>query len=396
MTLALAASLTIPEYGRAKVACSSETAARMAQDGHVSVVPMPNPGEFEIRARHKVGILRYGDLEIRITPKVSVSRLLYLATYGTIDDDAWKDYEALLDRTDDPFSALAHALAFHAEWALRPTPLQGYVTHEESEARIRGRIRFDRQMACRAGVLLPVELRYDEYELGIAENRVLKAALLVVARFGASGPLQSHLRHLIAQLDGVEPWINGLPVPDFTFGRLNERYRSALSLAKLILEEDSLEYPQRSRPGTAFLFNMNRVFEKYLESALRRSLEGIFGRVVGQHPSTLDYADTIGLLPDITWWRNEACSAVLDAKYKMVKSETYPNADAYQMLAYCTRLGLRRGYLVYADLDGSSTGVSVIRNADVEIVATWVDISGSIEQLQASIDSLVDRLVDQL
>jgi 5-methylcytosine-specific restriction enzyme subunit McrC len=109
-------------------------------------------------------------------------------------------------------------------------------------------------------------------------------------------------------------------------------------------------------------------------------------------PTNLDHVDTIRLLPDITWWQDGRCRAVIDAKYKRVTNDAFPNADAYQMLAYCTRLGLPTGYLIYADLDGGKPGTSIVRNAGIEIVATWVDISGSIEELQASIDKLAKQL----
>lgn len=39
---------------------------------------------------------------------------------------------------------------------------------------------------------------------------------------------------------------------------------------------------------------------------------------------------------------------MIDAKYKAEKSRGYPNADLYQLLAYCTVLGLRTGHSVYA------------------------------------------------
>jgi len=363
----------------------------MHDDGHVVVAPTDSVGVYEVRARQKVGVLRYGSLELRIVPKVSVSRLLYLATFR--DDAWWPQLETMLDEADDPFSAIAHALAFHGDKALRPTPLQGYVTHERAEMRVRGRLLFDRQLASRAGVLLPAELRFDEYELGIIENRVLKAALLVVTRFVTDAELGARLRHLLARLDGVPPWTVGQPVPAITFGRANERYRSAIALARLVLERRSLDYPLQTSMGTAFLFNMDSVFESYLEAALRVEVEHRGGRVEGQHKVALDFGETIQMKPDITWWQGNQCVAVLDAKYKHTTSESYPNADAYQMLAYCTRLGLDRGFLVYADLDGTDTGTSVIRNAGVEIVVTAVDIGGSITELQASIVELADLVV---
>jgi 5-methylcytosine-specific restriction enzyme subunit McrC len=39
---------------------------------------------------------------------------------------------------------------------------------------------------------------------------------------------------------------------------------------------------------------------------------------------------------------------VVDAKYKAEKPAGFPQADLYQLLAYCTVLGLRDGHLIYA------------------------------------------------
>lgn len=378
---------SLPEYASVEIEIEPAIAADMHADGHVSVAPAGTTGLYSVTAKHKVGVLRYGDVELRIVPKVAVSRLLYLATY-TDDSGSWQELDTLLGAADDPLSALAHALAFHGEAALRPTPLQGYVTHEAAERRLRGRLLFDQQLSRRPGIHLPVELRYDEYEVNIVENRVLKTALGIVERHVLDPSVARRLAHLRFRLDGVEPWPAGMSVPTFNFTRLNQRYRAALALARLILEQRSLEFPDQTQRGSAFLFNMNHIFEKYVEAELRRQLEGRGGRVDGQRKSYLDEADKVLMKPDVTWWLGDQCLAVIDAKYKRTTSDDYPNADAYQMLAYCTRLGLRRGVLVYADLDGGAGDSTIIRNAGVEIITTALDISGSIEELRSSATAL--------
>jgi 5-methylcytosine-specific restriction enzyme subunit McrC len=61
--------------------------------------------------------------------------------------------------------------------------------------------------------------------------------------------------------------------------------------------------------------------------------------------------------------------AVVDAKYKAERPEGFPDADLYQMLAYCTVLGLAEGHLVYAK--GNEPVMShQIRRAGVTIHAT--------------------------
>ena len=385
---------SLPEYASVEIDVAPAIAADMHADGHVSVAPSVTPGHYLVTAKHKVGVLRYGDVEVRIVPKVAVSRLLYLATYAD-DPGSWQEINTLLAAADDPLSALAHAMTYHGEAALRPTPLQGYVTHETAERRLRGRVLFAQQLSRRPGIHLPVELRYDEYEVNIVENRVLKAALGIVERHVADRALSRRLAHLRFRLDGVDPWPAGVRVPTFSFTRLNERYRAALALARLVLNQDSLEFSDQTHRGTAFLFNMNNVFEKYVEAELRSALEVYGGRVHGQRRTHLDEADTVLLKPDVTWWSGNECLAVVDAKYKRTTSDDYPNADAYQMLAYCTRLSLRRGVLVYADLDGKAGDSTIVRNADIEIVVTALDIGGSIEELRLSATKLADLVSAQ-
>ena len=118
------------------------------------------------------------------------------------------------------------------------------------------------------------------------------------------------------------------------------------------------------------------------------------GQVRGQERVYLDEAGTVLMKPDITWWRRGRCSAVVDAKYKRTTSQDYPNADAYQMLAYCTRLRLGRGWLVYADMGEEAGGTTIVRGPGTEIVVRAVDISGTIEQLEAGVTELAREIAE--
>jgi 5-methylcytosine-specific restriction enzyme subunit McrC len=63
----------------------------------------------------------------------------------------------------------------------------------------------------------------------------------------------------------------------------------------------------------------------------------------------------------------------LDAKYKAEKPSGFPDADLYQMLAYCPALRLRRGHLVYAK-GNEAADHHVVRNSGVEIVQHVLDL----------------------
>lgn len=354
-------TISVAEHAAITVELASEVAAAIHAGGHLTVSPLGH-GRYRLKAAHRVGVLRYGELELRIVPKVPIGRLLHLAAHGGLDG-AWSDLETRLSGVDDPRSALAHVMIWHAQKALAPTPLQGYRTEESAERHLRGRVLFDRQIARRAGVTIPVELRFDEYDRDIVENRVLLAALRRVEPLVDDASLSCTLARLRRKLDGVTPWPSGRRVPEIPWTRLNRRYRAAIRLARLVLERQSLEFDEGSVDGRGFLIDMHRVFEAWLTAALSETMTGFGGDLRAQHPTALDEADTISMYPDITWWRDGRCRAVIDAKYKRVQNASYPNADAYQMLAYCTRLGLGEGWLVYAALEGSPEPSRVIRNA---------------------------------
>lgn len=83
--------------------------------------------------------------------------------------------------------------------------------------------------------------------------------------------------------------------------------------------------------------------------------------------------------------------AVADAKYKAEKRNGYPDADLYQMLAYCTALGLPRGHLVHAG-GGAPRGAHRVRGAGVVLHRHALDLDQPPERLLAAVRELAARL----
>lgn len=138
--------------------------------------------------------------------------------------------------------------------------------------------------------------------------------------------------------------------PDPHWTRLNERYRPAVHLGRLILTSTGLEARTGHHDASAVLVDMNSVFERFVRTALREAL--------GLQPSAfpppqqinrryLDAAGDVRLEPDLTWWHDDRCRLVGDCKYKR-PTGAIPNADVFQMLAYMVEFGLPEGWLVYA------------------------------------------------
>ena len=135
------------------------------------------------------------------------------------------------------------------------------------------------------------------------------------------------------------------------YTRLNSHYRPAVELARLIIENSSLELFHGEVTGASFVLDMNKVFQDFVTVALREKLgvsENTFRSDKKIPRVTLDQAGSIKLEPDLSWWESGKCTFVGDAKYKNITDKAVPESDIYQMLAYTTALNLPGGLLVYA------------------------------------------------
>ena len=97
------------------------------------------------------------------------------------------------------------------------------------------------------------------------------------------------------------------------------------------------------------------------------------------------------LRPDIVWKIRGSAVAVIDAKYKAEKPAGYPNADLYQLLAYCTILGLRSGHLVYAK-GNEKPARHIVRRSGIEIFCHAVDLDQEPDTLISQMRGLAQTI----
>ncbi|MFD6679957.1 McrC family protein [Micromonospora parva] len=370
-----------------------DAASALSSTGLVEVRP-EGGGWWRLLPTGKVGAVRIDGLDVQVQPKVGITRLLFLLGYAM--DPGFRPEDVTATPEPDLWPALAESLIRQAERALGPGVLQGYVSVDESLPLVRGRIRFADQFARRPGIPLPVEVRFDEYATDIAENQILRTALrrmMAVPRLPAGA--RARLAHLDGRLDGVRVLPHGALLPTWRMSRLNARYAPALRMAQLVLRYQSAEPGPGDVSMAAFVVNMAKAFEDFVTTALREALAPYPGHTDGQYPAHLDVDRTISIRPDVVHVINGRPVAVFDAKYKLESANSgYPNADAYQMLAYCTALNLPLGWLIYAQ-GTSKPGPRRIRNTEIDVVHHPLDLTAPPRRILADIDVLARKAVHQ-
>lgn len=379
---------TIRAWETEPVDLPAEVARSVADSGLVRVELEHPPDRWRLAADSRVGIAMGEDWEIRVVPRLAIPKLIFLLGYAN-DPNGWRELTAPMARDEELFRAIASGFATHALRAIESGVLRGYLSTDESAAVIRGRIRIGDQLAQRPGLLLPVEIRYDDYTTDIPENRLLAAASTLLLRLPRLPQLtRAKLRRVRATLGEVGP-PNSPGAPPVT--RLNRRYAAALKLAELILKRLSIGTERGRITSTAFVFDMNRVFEDFLSAALTDALRPYGGRTELQLTGHyLDAERRLPVRPDITWWKGRKIAAVIDAKYKPIVDSRFPNADAYQMLAYCQAFRLNHGTLVYAKGEAREqlhilpNGIR-LRVAAVDVEREPTELLGQVHDLAALI-----------
>jgi len=190
---------------------------------------------------------------------------------------------------------------------------------------------------------------HDEFTTDIVENRLLAGATAHLLRLTGLPPLLgARLCRLRSVVADVEPTPPGPHPPSVEWTRLNERYRSGVALARLVLMASTIEH-EAGNPVTAtgLLVDMNRLFEAVVIDAVRAGVDQTAGRVVPQRHDVLDHAGEIAIRPDVVVIRDGRPVVIADAKYKQPDLKGVAVSDVHQALAYAHRYGLREVHLVY-------------------------------------------------
>ena len=339
---------------------------------------------------NRVGSVSVGEHEFVVHPKAPFASVLFMLGYAA--DPGFRPDE-VSGVGDSLVPAVAETYARLLEQALGRGVVQGYRRLDESAVTVRGRIRFSDQMSRRGGQLLPIELTIDDYTVDIAENQILRGAtrlLLTLPRIPSSA--RRRLAHLDGQLAGVSSLSPGRELPRWRPSRLNERYHSSLRFAALVLARLTPTQTDGGVPVASFVVNMAEAFEGFVTAALTSAFADLSpGVSVGQYATHLDDEHRQPIRPDFVHTVGGAPTVVMDAKYKTGSPRV---EDSYQMLAYCTVLGLTEGTLIYvADRTRDHEKIATVRRSGITIRTWRLDVGAAPARMLAQLHGLVaDRV----
>lgn len=397
----LTTSVTLSEYESVVVVLGSEQASALSQVGggrYLTVEPAGSAGAWRVRAHNYVGSINVAGVQVLVRPKIPLQNLFLLLEVGLRPQD-WRDEAVRYETTRDLLPALVSFFARTTETTLARGLYHAYREQRDRLIALRGRVDVARQLA-QPGVVIPTACRFTDFTAEVLENTYLKAAVSRSLRVPGVQARDRHrlMQHLVA-LEGV----GAVPhahsdYERIVFTRLNDHYKPALRLARLILENLTLQDDIGDTQASSFMLDMNELFERFVTERLQRALRGRLD-VKGQHRDQLDEERTVAIKPDLLFGADGTPRFVADIKYKLTDDDaTGRNADYYQLLAYTTALDLPEGVLIYC-LDAnpdrepdSSPGARSIRvRHTYKTLHTYaVDLSGTAQDIAHNLNDLAD------
>ena len=218
-----------------------------------------------------------------------------------------------------------------------------YLRIEEEQSFLRGQLNIPRQMRQPPGRQHHFQIRHDVFSPDRPENRLLKRALDTASRATKNADnwrLANELRSLLLEIPtsaDVEADFRA-----WRSDRLMEHYLPIKPWCELILRQKTPLSVMGHWEGLSLLFPMEKLFERYVEGWLRRSLNQE-AKLVAQASAEFlchhNHDRIFQLKPDLL----VSCGSqrwVLDAKWKLVDTSNRKNnyglsqPDFYQLFAY--------------------------------------------------------------
>lgn len=230
-----------------------------------------------------------------------------------------------------------------------------YVAREDNLNFYKGKLVVNEQIKQNAAHGERFYVRYDEYLVDRAENRLVKATLLKLQKLTSSAENQKEIRQLLTSFEMVSPSMNYQK--DFSqvvIDRNTKDYDMLMCWSRVFLMNKSFTTFSGGHNARALLFPMEKVFESYVAQQLKKILLDLDWDVSSQDKGyyLFDSPRQFALRPDIVIMRDDGSKVILDTKWKSLVDKPRINygisqSDMYQMYAYSKKYGTSEIWLIY-------------------------------------------------
>lgn len=308
-------------------------------------------GDVVIRTGSHVGVLTLpSGIQIEVSPKESVTRLLWLLQYAFDTPVDSMDLDTEFSVASSFFDAIGVLFWNEIKSVLDQGLHRGYIQTQAIEDHVRGRINVQRQLQRPVPHPTDFAVEYDEFTTDTVLNQAVLAALRALVRLVRDPELAGQLRHeeqRLRQFTSPKP-VTLEEINRIELSRLNKHYEMLLDLTKTVLSKEFFEDIAAGNNRSLALFvNMNTIFERVVERSFRAAASELGElKIEGQASiqNIVEGPHAVAMRPDVVVRRDDGTPvAVVDAKWKTGSASS---GDVYQLTSYILALEAP-GALVY-------------------------------------------------
>jgi 5-methylcytosine-specific restriction enzyme subunit McrC len=324
-------------------------------------------GNKRIKFSNYVGVIQVKNLTIEILPKADNTDL------NEASKDKWHDalismlHECKLIKLDSILNARlklksASILDLYFDVFLTETErivrqgfIKSYRKVSENLNKVKGKIQFTEHTRRNYLHKEKFFVEHKVYDVNNKFNQILLKALIILSGISNNPAYNIRIKKLLLDFERVEEtnitssWFTSLK-----FNRNSERYKAAVTLAKLIILRYSPDLKGGNENVLAIMFDMNILYENYVYRKLKvlesdSTIPITKVRAQNRNP----FWGTRGIKPDIII-ESESGNYVIDTKWKILKDRKPSDSDLKQIFVYNLHYESDLGILLYPKMSFES------------------------------------------
>lgn len=316
-----------------------------------------------------VGSFIYKGIQINVLPKILggndnsriVDNFIYMLSY-TRKLKLSNITSASLSEAKNPFIEIL--IAYYADElfsALSKNMPHSYENNSENLRFVRGKIDFVKDIRYNSFNKSKVFCNFDEFQEDNLLNRLFKFVALCLFQMTDVQTTKNKLSKILNFYQDVTFLrITSEDSKKIILNRGQNIFKEALKIAKLFLENSSINMSGRNFDTIAVLFDMERLFEEFIFNVIReiypeltveeQNQKAFIKNLIGNECADVDFR--MNTKCDILIKSKNNNKIVIDTKYKVLEKDKeskyrISSADIYQMITYSAVYGTKDIILLY-------------------------------------------------
>ncbi|MCK5294537.1 MAG: restriction endonuclease, partial [Arcobacteraceae bacterium] len=283
----------------------------------------------KLKARQYCGIINHNGEDFYILPKIAnndnsdtnLNIFIYMLIYSNDINIKNEDLASAQNyKSNNILEVFIQIFAKNLFKELQKGIYKEYITEQDNLTVLRGKYLINENLKYNF-IKSKIYCEFDEFSMDNELNQFFLYAIKTLMNYTKNKKLLKMCELVFDDVSYKKFDIDNLNIH---FNRLNNRFKDSFEFALLLLKK-SIPMFEKDKRSFAFLFNMDKLFEKFMEN-IYKSID---------NTTKLQYTRYFGnlkLRPDIV-----CDNLIIDVKYKLAKDKgDLKRDDKYQMFVYGT------------------------------------------------------------